>query len=296
MSDYDPDTTYKISIGPALTQKIPPGSPYWHDFNGSFVNREVKHAEFANYVYFGHTFTTWHKDKWRNAKNYVAGQHLGIDMDTGDKRSAVDTLLNDPFIAKYAGLVYTTPSHTDEEPRARVVFLLDAPIQQAANYALSASALLWLFGSADRQCKDAARFFYGGKSDGRVEWLPNVLPLAIVKDMIARYKATGQQEKRTISHYTGQTADEQKVQAALKCIPPLGIEYDEWVSILMAIHAEFPGPNGQAIAEAWAQGYPGEVAHKWKSFNGGGNTAGRVGIGTLFAMAKQHGYRPQLSV
>lgn len=291
MSEYNPNTTYKISIGPAMQQKIQPGSPYWGQFNGSFKNQEVKHPEFANYIYFGHTFTTWHKDNWRNAKNYLAGQHLGADFDTGDKRSAVDTLLADPFIAKYAALVYTTPSHTIEEPRARVVFLLDAPIQQSANYIAAVSSLLWLFGSADRQCKDSCRFFYGSRTDGRIEWLPNVLPLAIVKDMIARYKATGQQERRTITSYAAQTADEHKVQEALKHIPPWGVAYDEWLAVLMAIHAEFPGPNGQAIADAWAQGSPGEVRRKWQSFTRDGNTAGRVGVGTLFALAKQHGFR-----
>lgn len=291
MSDYDPDTTYKVSIGPALQQKIPPGSAYWGQFNGSFENREVKHGEFANYIYFGHAFTTWHKDHWRNAQNYLAGQHLGCDFDTGDKRSAVDTLLNDPFVAKYAAVIYTTPSHTIEEPRARVVFLLDAPIQQATNYIAAVSSLLWLFGSADRQCKDSCRFFYGGRTDGRIEWLPNVLPLAIVKDMIARYKATGQQERRTITSYAPQTADEQKVQEALKYIPPMAIDYDEWLGVLMAVHAAFPDSAGLSIADSWAQGSPGEVARKWKSFKGDGNTAGKVGLGTLFNLAKQHGYR-----
>ena len=38
----------------------------------------------------------------------------------------------------------------EEKPRARVVFLLDQPIMQAKNYTLAASALLWVFGTADR--------------------------------------------------------------------------------------------------------------------------------------------------
>lgn len=286
----DLTATHKVSIGPAVAQKIPPGSPYWGEFNGSFRNMDINQADFAGFVCQGHAFTTWHKHNWRRSDNYIVGQHLGVDFDTEDKRSTVDYLLSDPFIAKYASLIYTTPSHTIDAPRARVVFLLDEPIHQSKNYVLAVSSLLWLFGSADRQCKDPCRFFYGSGTGGRIEWPANVLPLAIVKDMIARYKATGQKERHTISSYAPQTADEQKVQEALKRIPPWGIEYDEWLSVLMAIHSEFPGANGLAIADSWAQGYGGEVGKKWESFRRDGNTAGRVGIGTLFSIAKQHGY------
>lgn len=290
MSSTDFTTTYKMAVGPPVAQKIPPGSPYWKTFNGSFQNRELNQPELVSLVSAGHPFTTWHGEQWRHSRNYLLGQHLGIDFDTEDQRSAIDTLLKDPFIAKYGTLLYTTPSHTPEAPRARVVFLLDTPIHQAKNYVLAASALLWLFGSADRQCKDAVRFFYGGCPEGRVEWPANVLPLAIVKDMIARYQATGTRERRTYHHYAAQTTDEQKVQDALKHIPPWGISYDEWLAVLMAVHSEFPGPNGLALADAWAQGAENEVARKWRSFDQTGNVAGRIGMGTLFALAKEHGY------
>lgn len=293
-TEYNPDTTYKVSIGPVLWDKIPQGSYYWGEFNGAFKNQEVKHGEFGNYIYGGHTFTTWH-NQWRDSKNYLAGQHLGIDFDTEDKRSEVDTLIKDPFIEKYAALVYTTVSHKIDAQRARVVFLLDAPIQQPANYIAAVSSLLWLFGGADRQCKDCVRFFYAMGQGGRIEWLPNVLPLSIVKDMIARYKATGEQQKRTIQQYTAQTADEQQVQDALKCIPPWGIQYDEWLCVLMAVHSAFPGSNGLAIADSWAQGDKGEVERKWRSFTGDGNTSGRIGLGTLFNIAKEHGYRARVT-
>lgn len=290
MSSADFTTVYRIAIGPPVAQKIPPGSPYWKEFNGGFRNLEINQPQLVSMISRGHTFTTWHQNGWRRSDNYLAGQHLGIDFDTEDKRSAIDHLINDPFIKKHAALLYTTPSHTIDAPRARVVFLLDEPIYQAKNYVLAVSSLLWLFGSADRQCKDPCRFFYGAGPEGSSAWPGNVLPLALVKDMIARYKVTGDREKRTIQRYTPQTADEAEVQNALKFIPPWGVEYDDWVAVLMAVHSEFPGTNGLSIASAWAQGYPGEVERKWKSFDQAGNVSGRVGLGTLFALAKEHGY------
>lgn len=283
--------TYQISVGPALTAKIPPGSPYWNKFNGAFENMELKHNEFVTAVYNGRPFTTWHKD-WRATKNYLLGRHLGIDFDTEDKRSSVSHLASDPFIQKYASLIYTTPSHAIDKPRARVVFLLDEPIRQVKNYALAASSLLWLYGEADRMCKDPARFFYGAGGGCDMELLTGILPLDVIKDTIRQYQKTGQRQKKTTT-YEAKDTDEQDVQDALKHINPWGIEYNDWVSILMSIHSEFPGGNGLSMAEAWGQGYDGEVERKWKSFDSSGNTLGKVGIGTLFHRAIENGYKKE---
>ncbi len=79
----------------------------------------------------------------------------------------------------------------------------------------------------------------------------------------------------------------------MRHIPPWGIEYQEWLSVLMAIHSEFPGNNGLAIAESWGQGVDNEITRKWKSFKSSGNTAGTVTLGTLFELAKQNGWQRQ---
>lgn len=186
-----PDATYRIAVSSqALDHKIPPGSPDWRGFNASFVNRELTPFDFATAIWNGHPFTTWHKDNWRTTTNYLCGQHIGLDFDNGDQTSTLPALMANPFIHRHASILYTTPSHTPEAPRARVVFLLDTPIQQATNYALAAQALLWLFGTADRQCKDPARFFYGSLRC-EIEMFDNVLPLATVKHIIKRYQETG---------------------------------------------------------------------------------------------------------
>lgn len=186
--------THRVAISSwALDHKIPPGSPDWRGFNASFVNRDVTAFDLARQVYDGHAFATWHKDNWRTTANFVCGQHIGLDFDNGDQSSSLETLRSSQFIGKFASMIYTTPSHTPTAPRARVVFLLDTPIQQAQNYALSAAALLWLFGTADRQCKDAARFFYGSLRC-EIEMLDNVLPLATLKRVIGQYQETGRKE------------------------------------------------------------------------------------------------------
>ena len=90
------------------------------------------------------------------------------------------------------------------------------------------------------------------------------------------------------------TPDETEVIDALKYIDAWGIDYDQWVSILMAIHSAFPGENGLRIAEQWGNGRPGEVSQKWKSFKVEGNATGCVSIGTLFAVARECGWKRDL--
>ncbi len=284
-------SSYKISFSTmAPVGKIPPGDPIWSQFNASFENVELDQVSIMDKIYTGYPFTTWHKNKWRHGNNYLAGQHLAIDFDTEDERSTISYLEKDPFIKKYAFLIYTTPSHRPEAPRARVVFLLDTPIMQAKNYTAAASALLWLFGTADRQCKDSVRFFYGSR-DCDIDWRGQELPLEKVKQMIQQYQASGQLAKKvaTQRNYTP-TADQQEVAEALKTIPAWGIDYDEWIKVLMALHKAF-GNEGLSLAESWAQGGVGEVERKWRSFNQDGNAEGTVTLNTVFKLARNNGWR-----
>lgn len=289
----DPDTTtYRIAIGPVLQAKIAGGDPYWHEFNASFENTESTQLDVADAIYTGRPVTTWHKDHWRKTENYLCGQHLGLDFDTGDERSSIPHLLKDPFIGKYASLIYTTLSHRPEAPRSRVMFLLDTAIIQPTNYKLASQAMCWMYGAADSKCTDVVRFWYGGKPGAcDVEWLRHELPIQLVKDLIKRYQATGQTERKQqgIRTYAPGSADQAKVVDALKFIGAWSIDYDEWVQVLMALHAEY-GDAGLPIAEAWGDGALGEVQRKWRSFKSDGNTTGRVGIGTVFALAQQRGW------
>lgn len=282
---------YKISFSTmALDGKIPPGDPIWSKFNASFTNRELELVDIANEIYTAHPFTTWHSNNWRHSNNYQLGQHIGIDFDTEDERSTLQYLAKDKFIQKYAAFVYTTPSHTPDKPRARALFLLDSPIHQPKNYTLAVSSLLFLFGAADRQCKDSCRFFYGSR-DCQFEWLDNILPLDTVKQIISQYQAVGNIVKRTHEQKTYQPpVDQQDVADALRKIPAMGIDYDEWVKILMAIHHAY-GDQGLPLAEQWAQGYPGEVQRKWRSFKSDGNGSGAVTLNTVFKLAIDNGWR-----
>ena len=189
-------STYKIAVSSmALDGKLPPGDDRWREFNASFRNLDVLKSDIAGMINDGHAFTVWHRNQWRNAANYELGQHLALDFDAGNDGSGIPALMRDKFVQQYATFVYSTPSHTAEAPKSRVLFCLDTPIMQAKNYVLASRALLWLFGTADAKCKDAARFFYGSVNCEAV-FVNRVLPLAKVREIIGQYIATGQEERR----------------------------------------------------------------------------------------------------
>ena len=272
-----------------LRGKIGDGDPLWPDFTRSFRNLDMDTIDIANEIYTGHPLTTWHKNNWRNSSNYTLGQHIGLDFDTEDQRSTLPHLAKDKFVAKYASLIYTTPSHRPDAPRGRVLFLLDQPIQQPKNYINAVMSLLWLFGTADEKCKDPCRFFYGSV-DCDIEYIDNVLPLDKLREIIAQYLATGAVVKKHHERPANMPTDQQEVADALRSIPPCSIDYNEWLAVLMGIHNEF-GDAGMPLAESWAQGHPGEIERKWRSFKDSGNGSGRVTIASLFGLAQKHGWR-----
>lgn len=277
---------YKLAVSRmSLEHKIPTGDALWPKFNASFDNVEMETGQIIQTIYDGFPVTTWHKAHWRHSDNYICGQTLGLDFDHG---SSMDDLMADKFILRYAAFIHTTMSHRPDNPRFRVMFVLDAPIMQAKNYALAASALLWTFGTADRACRDAVRFWYGSPGC-QFEYLDQVLPLETLRRLIANYQDTGAREKHKATSDYRPPASQEEVAAALKCIPPWQIDYDEWVSVLMGIHAAF-GDGGLALAESWGDGRGDEIVRKFKSFRESGNTSGAVTVATVFGIAKRFGW------
>lgn len=80
------------------------------------------------------------------------------------------------------------------------------------------------------------------------------------------------------------------IRAALTFIPP-DLPRDEWARVAMALKSELGGA-GLDLFDAWSQGgetYDAKATHStWRSVKAGG----AVGIGTLFHLAKQHGWKP----
>lgn len=277
---------YKIAFSTMqLDGKLVPGDSRWGAFNASFENIEAAPALISWLIDDGYAFTTWHKDNWRKSTNYLLGQHLGVDFDT----QGVEQTLRDPFVQRYAAIVYATPSSTPDNPRCRALFLLDTPIMQAQNYSAAAMALIFMFGGvADRKCKDAARFFYGSEASTPTR-LNNVLPLAIVKSMIARHNAAqamiAPPRTRPATYRPTTTNEEDAVRLLDRLSPSRADDYEEWVNIGMILHSL--GDAGLHMWDNWSRKSSkwtdGECAAKWRSFS----SSGALTFATLAYYAQQ---------
>ncbi|MFN8469338.1 MAG: hypothetical protein U0X20_27525 [Caldilineaceae bacterium] len=167
----------------------------WTAFNNGFTNEHLTLIQLVDAIKAGHAFTSPHRHEhpevegkavcFRHSANWIESQHAGADHD----ELSIFDVLDIPFVANYAALVYTTPSHTEQAPRSRSVFILDQVVTDPAYYVRAMRAITWhLAGKVDAACKDAARVFYGSK-DCTVRMVRNVLPLAVVDQLIAEYDA-----------------------------------------------------------------------------------------------------------
>lgn len=185
----------KIAINSmSLSGKLPPGDGRWGQFTHSFVNQDIETIDFVNAVYCGHAYSPW-MNGGRSVEHFLCGQHIAVDLETGDKRSTLDYLRELDFVSIYGGLIYTTPSHREEDPRCRVVFFLDQPIESAAAYKAATAFVYSLFDGADTSCVDASRFFYGSR-DCQLEWIDKTLPLAHLRNYYRHYHKPATTKKK----------------------------------------------------------------------------------------------------
>ncbi len=124
---------------------------------------------------------------------------------------------------------------------------------------------------------------------------PVRIPLELAERLHKRSPAarTDAQDGPTAAHSgpRGNVPPLHVVEHALAHLDPWSFGYDTWLACLMALHSAYPGPDGLALAEAWADGAPGEVAGKWATFD----AAGGVTVATLLHHAKAAGWRPELA-
>lgn len=169
---------HKISFNLSYTQKLPEMDSAWSDFNGTFQNFELDSGDIIELIKRGHPYTT-HHHTYRQKENFVCGQHLSLDFDTEDINSTFFGILRDQFISQYAYALYTTPSHTPDTPRSRVLFLLDRSVYEQDRYKLLAEGLVHKYQTADTKCKDVCRFFWGSGTGGEMKVIGNILPTSL---------------------------------------------------------------------------------------------------------------------
>lgn len=113
--------------------------------------------------------------------------------------------------------------------------------------------------------------------------LPEIVPLHLLDALVpAESPSAKPAPVSTLPSYA-------EIEEALRCLPAhFGANsYNTWLEALMAVHSVFPGADGVALCERYIPGKPGEIERKFAGFDGSGG----VGVGTLFHLAENYGYR-----
>lgn len=101
----------------------------------------------------------------RRKADFISSQVIGLDFDDLSPELS-RALLANPFTQKFCAFTYSTASHTQNNPRLRLFFILDKPISSSQSYESAVRRVMHYYQlfAPDIACKDAARFFYGNNA------------------------------------------------------------------------------------------------------------------------------------
>lgn len=101
------------------------------------------------------------KNEVRKKVNLNYQEVIALDF---DDNTTIEEIENNEFIKQNASFIYTTFSHTEGHHKFRVVFFLENKLTNNEQVLEVYSKLFEMFPTADVNCKDSSRLFFGGKS------------------------------------------------------------------------------------------------------------------------------------
>lgn len=114
----------------------------------------------------------------RSDANFVSRELFMVDIDSGMN---IQDLADNDFYNDYGAGFYTTPSHTQDNHRFRIMFRTEQPITDPAQAKKLIQALLRVYDHADPACKDSTRIFYGTKNCGLCLLTDRMLPVSMIE-------------------------------------------------------------------------------------------------------------------
>ncbi|MGK7957457.1 MAG: PriCT-2 domain-containing protein [Crocosphaera sp.] len=244
------------------------------------------------------SFSTY-KDNKRSKANFIESQLIGVDIDAPEL--SLQDALKLPFVQKYCKFIYTTASHQKEKngvicDRYRLVFQISQPLTDIGEVEQLIRLVCESVGGYDKSALDASRF-WAGNNKAEIHWLNGAdLPLSLIEEAQKKAKLEAQEREKqrleTLRRFENQNLDDVKELAlqALEFIPPRQPgtgTYEESLRVLMSLKTIFGEFEAIAIAESWSPPMKGwNPARKIQGFR-----EGEVTAGTLFHIAKEHGFK-----
>ena len=147
----------KVSVNTQLIDKIKPANKlaYSHGFQtGEFTVEDL-----AEVINMGYAISYLYVDGIRKSENFLSTDFLAVDIDGG---RTIHESLGDPIVEKYCSILYKTPSHSPEQHRFRLVFVLPRTVTDINELKAAARSLGRRLGG-DPSVTDGARMFYGSR-------------------------------------------------------------------------------------------------------------------------------------
>lgn len=167
----------KLSINDKLIDKEPP--EHKRDLAQNFDEYDLTLDELAHSIGMGLAFSYRFSKGHRKSSNFICADFLCVDMDGA--RTLEDTL-SDPIVTKYCSLYYTTPSHSRDHHRFRLVFVTPRTLLKVEDAVYACRALSRRL-DGDMSATDGARMFYGSSKSEPVT-LGNRLSDAFLEELI----------------------------------------------------------------------------------------------------------------
>lgn len=146
--------TLKVGIRTDMQNKA--GEEDRKKTGSGWSNVEMLVEEFLSHVRQGYPFTHQFSGGRRKKENFLCTNVLIADIDEGMR---LEDALDNDFIKSHATVIYTTPSHSPDNHRFRIVFCLERTLFDGDGYeALYTSLLKYI--PTDRNAKSCAQFFF----------------------------------------------------------------------------------------------------------------------------------------
>lgn len=190
--------------------------------------------------------------------------------------------LRDEAVTGQASFLYTTPSHTPEWNRFRIVWVLPEPITDPEHYRTLVRAFIERYDS-DPSCSSPTQIFFGS-SKGDFHWFGNTLNAYTLRSVEERTQEM-HEHTRKLAIQTNRDLTEQDVREMLATIPPQ-LDYIDWVKIISSVTTIVGEHAAERLVEEWSPGHNGEVKYKIA------RRLERIGPGTLIYYARKNGWTP----
>jgi hypothetical protein len=126
----------------------------------SFENQVLDPMDLPMIVASGLSFGNCSREP-RSSETWTMAQYVGVDLEK-HKAAMLEKATAHPFYQAYGFMGYTTMSHQWDEPRCRLIFLLEEPVDDREMWHWGAKAISEMFFPAvDASSADRGRAFLG---------------------------------------------------------------------------------------------------------------------------------------